>query len=71
MSAPPMPEWSPPDGPWCLKQWLPFRVPHPSVDTCLLGLDHDGDCKGIHGNTHNHDLSACLGQLKNAETENP
>lgn len=77
-SSPPMPEWSPPDGPWCLKQWLPTgpdqTLPYGTVvrsitdqtrvDTCLLGPDHDGDCRGIVGRYLSTDNAMCVGQLQ-------
>jgi hypothetical protein len=62
--GPPVPEWSlPPNGPWCLKQWLPLGVPEPKYDACLLGLDHDGDCRGIHGKWINANSHLILEQL--------
>jgi hypothetical protein len=62
--APPMPEWAPQEGPWCLKQWIPYKVPDPKVDVCLLPPDHEDDCRGIHGAWHNENISLPVGVLK-------
>lgn len=67
MSAPTMPEWAPADGPWCLKQWI-TRARHgeqQTVVTCLLGLDHEGECRdqdGVYRTAELWDIPA--GQLK-------
>ena len=65
-----IPDWSTPDGPWCLKQWLPYNVPDPKIDTCLRELDHDGNCRGIHGRHYERDIDGMIvGQLKNVSKE--
>lgn len=63
------PEWSPEDGPWCLKQWLPFNVPDPKIDTCLLILGHESDCRGIHGVFYDSRNGLIVGQLKTVSEE--
>lgn len=65
-----MPDWAMPKGPWCLKQWVPFNVPNPTVDLCLLPPEHDGDCRGIGGTWHNYEQSLLVGQSKMKENNN-
>lgn len=70
-SAPPMPEWAPPDGPWCLMQWIPFGVPDPKVDVCLLSPEHNDDCRGIHGNYYSDKNAMFVGVLQPRSIEPP
>ena len=65
VEPPPMPDWAPFDGPWCLKHWAPFNVPHPTAGTCLLSLGHEGDCRDQNGTWHNRNTSLLVGQSKN------
>jgi hypothetical protein len=59
---PPMPEWAPKEGPWCVKQWLVFR-PYGIVSTCLRRRGHRGPCRLIDG-TYVKDGERCIGQLE-------
>lgn len=62
VEGPPMPDWAPSDGPWCLKQWIRLRVPA-AVSVCLLPPSHDGKCRDIHGLYHDQDSSRFAGIL--------
>lgn len=64
---PPMPEWAPQEGPWCLKTWIPLRVPNALVDTCLREPNHRGDCRGIHGAWLHYGNAIYVGQREMKE----
>ena len=70
-SVPPMPDWAPPDGPWCLLQWIPFGAPDPKVDVCLLSPEHSDDCRGIHGNYYSDKNAMFVGVLQPRKIEPP
>lgn len=59
------PFWAPARGPWCLKRWVPYGTVDTRVDCCLLGLNHEGDCRGIHGDFFNDSNGLNVGQLPN------
>jgi hypothetical protein len=54
-----MPDWAPPNGPWCLKRWLPYRSKGWTV--CALEYKHEGSCREPRGSWLNHDNSLFLG----------
>lgn len=64
LEGPPMPDWAPAEGPWCLKEWIPLNVSGPKVQTCLLDPEHDGDCRDVQGSFLNRDNAIFVGRLK-------
>jgi hypothetical protein len=63
MSGPDMPDWASPDGPWCLKRWLPLPSgTPPKFDLCLLPPGHKSDCRTFHNGWQNHDNARYLGE---------
>lgn len=59
-----MPVWASKEGPWCLKQWIPFNTPNPKVMVCLRNPDHEGDCKDQTNLHHNQFTSLFVGELQ-------
>jgi hypothetical protein len=59
-----MPEWAAPKGPWCLKQWVPYREPNPEIGLCILAPDHTGDCRLTDGRYISYDEGMLVGQAR-------
>lgn len=60
--TPPMPEWAPSEGPWCLRAWLGIpSLPGAGYTLCLLQRGHDGRCRDQHGIYHEAGTSLPLG----------
>lgn len=66
-----MPSWAPPDGPWCLKQWIPFNTAPAKWTVCVMGPDHDGDCRDAHERRLNHDSAMFVGVLEPSKPKPP
>jgi len=54
-----MPSWAAPDGPWCLKAWLP--IPGSRYVLCLREPEHSGHCRDQNGAWRGRHNSMFLG----------
>jgi hypothetical protein len=66
-----MPSWAPPDGPWCLKQWIPFNSAPAKWTLCLMAPGHRGDCRDAQERQLNYDTAMFLGVLEPSEPQPP